>query len=79
MDVTGDDFVQLWGAVECPVLHLVGEDSNWKRTEFRGRPIDDYFADATTVVIEGAGHEVHSRPIRRNVVADSEVPRSRLI
>ena len=71
VDVTGDDFIEIWDSVTCPVLHLVGEESPFKRTEFRGRPIDAYFADARTVVIEGSGHELHHDRFADTVAAIS--------
>ncbi|MGE3961251.1 MAG: alpha/beta fold hydrolase [Dehalococcoidia bacterium] len=49
----------IWKNVQCPVLHLVGETSHFKRDRFHELPLDSFFSDSRTEVIRDAGHWMH--------------------
>ena len=59
IEVRGEDMERLWAAITCPVLHMIGEKSQQRREDFRGRQLDSYFADSRTVVVPDAGHWMH--------------------
>jgi pimeloyl-ACP methyl ester carboxylesterase len=58
-EIDGEEMVRFWAAIEAPVLHLVGAASQYRRGQFEGRPLDEYFADSRTVVVPDAGHWIH--------------------
>jgi pimeloyl-ACP methyl ester carboxylesterase len=67
VEIRGDEMVEFWRSVECPVLHIVGGDSHYGRDRHEGRSLDDYFKRARTVAIPGAGHWVHHDQLEATV------------
>jgi pimeloyl-ACP methyl ester carboxylesterase len=69
VEVRDEEMPRFWEAIECPVLHLVGSRSGYRRGQYLGRPLDPYFRDSRTVVVEDAGHWVHHDQTERTVAA----------
>ncbi|MCK9486338.1 MAG: alpha/beta hydrolase [Dehalococcoidia bacterium] len=71
-DVRREDVERVWANVQCPTLHLVGENSHFKRASFHERPLDGYFKDSRTKVIKDAGHWLHHDQLDATVAAIRE-------
>ncbi|MEX2445704.1 MAG: alpha/beta hydrolase [Dehalococcoidia bacterium] len=69
LDVRTEEFPRYWAAIECPVLHIVGDTSPLRRATFAGRPLDEHFADARTLRVADAGHWVHHDRLEETVTA----------
>lgn len=67
VDIRPEEMERFWSAVECPVLHLVGSESHFRRQQFREQPLDGYFRDSRTEVIEDAGHWLHHDQLDQTV------------
>jgi len=59
VEITGEEMEKIWGNIDCPVLHIVGETSHFKRGKFHESPVDTFFKDSRTEVIRNAGHWMH--------------------
>jgi len=59
VEITSEEMEAMWRNIECPVLHIVGETSHFKRGEFHQAPADSFFKDSRTEVIRNAGHWMH--------------------
>ncbi len=59
VEMRPEDVERIWATVPCPILHLVGENSQAKRESFKKHPPEAYFKDARTQVIPDAGHWLH--------------------
>lgn len=59
VEITGDEMEVMWRNIDCPVLHVVGETSHFKRDKFHEVPVDSFFEDSRTEVIRNAGHWMH--------------------
>ena len=59
----------IWKNIQCPVLHLVGETSHFKRGKFHEEPLDSFFNDSRTEVIRNAGHWMHHDQLDTTVKA----------
>lgn len=56
VEIRPDELKAIWGNISCPVLHLVGETSHFKRASFHEQALDGFFKDSRTEVIKDAGH-----------------------
>ncbi len=59
VEITPEEMEPMWRNIECPVLHIVGETSHFKRGEFHKVPADAFFQNSRTEVIRNAGHWMH--------------------
>ncbi|MDA0270377.1 MAG: alpha/beta hydrolase [Chloroflexi bacterium] len=59
VELSPEEMTGFWGNIECPVLNLIGSQSEMKRSLFMGKPLDSYFEDSRTQVIQDAGHWIH--------------------
>jgi pimeloyl-ACP methyl ester carboxylesterase len=69
VEVRGEDMSSFWQRIPCPVLHLVGSESHFKRAEFRAQRLDEYFDDSRTEVVADAGHWLHHDQLDQTVDA----------
>ncbi|MEX1022899.1 MAG: alpha/beta hydrolase [Dehalococcoidia bacterium] len=69
VEIRPEDIDGVWANIECPILHLVGSKSHFRRSSFRERPLDGYFKDSRTQVIEDAGHWLHHDQLEATVTA----------
>ncbi len=67
-----DEQQSLWANVTAPVLHINGSESHFNRSSVGGLPVESYFADASAVTIEGAGHWAHHDQLEATVGAIRE-------
>jgi pimeloyl-ACP methyl ester carboxylesterase len=59
IELTPEEMERIWANVDCPILHLVGETSHFKRHQFQELPLDSFFKDSRTEVVKNAGHWMH--------------------
>lgn len=59
IEITSEEMQSMWRNIQCPVLHIVGETSHFKRDKFHETPVDSFFGDSRTEVIRNAGHWMH--------------------
>ncbi len=59
VEIPPADMERIWANIQCPILHLVGETSQFHRDAFDGQPLDSFFPDSRTQVIKDAGHWLH--------------------
>ncbi|MEX2032650.1 MAG: alpha/beta hydrolase, partial [Dehalococcoidia bacterium] len=72
VEILPQDIERIWARVSCPVLHLVGSSSHFKRDAFHERPVDQFFPDSRTQVIQHAGHWLHHDQLDATVKAIRE-------
>ncbi|MCK9494129.1 MAG: alpha/beta hydrolase [Dehalococcoidia bacterium] len=58
-ELNAEEVEVFWANIACPVLHIVGETSHFKRSKFHEVPVDTFFKDSRTEVIRNAGHWMH--------------------
>lgn len=63
------EVIDFYAKVTAPVLHIVGTHSDRKRDKVESRPLDEFFSDSRTVVVEDAGHWVHHDQLDELIVA----------
>lgn len=62
-----EDIEDIWRNIQCPILHLVGSNSHFKRASFHEQPLDGFFQDSRTTVIQDAGHWLHHDQLEATV------------
>jgi pimeloyl-ACP methyl ester carboxylesterase len=72
VEIRPQDIEGIWANIQAPILHLVGSKSHFKRASFNERPLDNYFKDSRTQVIEDAGHWLHHDQLDATVKAIKE-------
>lgn len=72
IEIQPADLERLWANIECPVLHLVGSKSHFTRDSFHESPLDTFFKDSRTHVIDEAGHWLHHDQLDATVAAIRE-------
>ncbi|GMU39758.1 MAG: alpha/beta hydrolase [Chloroflexota bacterium] len=72
VEMSPKEMAGFWRNIPSPVLHLVGSESHFKRKSFLEQPLDDFFQDSRTVVIQDAGHWLHHDQTEATVAAIRE-------
>lgn len=57
--VPPEEYHLYWPSITVPVLHIIGSEGAPRRRMRDGRPIESFFPDARTLLIDDAGHWVH--------------------
>lgn len=59
LPVRPEEYPEFWANTIVPVLHIIGSEGVARRRLRDGRPIESFFPDARTTLIDDAGHWVH--------------------
>jgi pimeloyl-ACP methyl ester carboxylesterase len=69
IEVRAEEMVEIWKAIQCPILHLVGSESHFGRHALGERPLDSYFHDSRTQVVQDAGHWLQHDQVDATIAA----------